>query len=349
MLAYVIRRIFIGVIMLLVMSLVTFVLFFASPVDPAQFACGKNCSPALREQARKSLGYPPRNEGVWESNIKGPAVLWANFAKGIVAGRDFPADKEMREAAPQNVVHCSAPCLGYSTYSIKTVNTMIAAALPVTFSIALAAVILWVLFGVLIGVLAAITKGSFIDRGIVGASLFAYAFPSFFIGTFLLRYIAIKFGWVPVPAYHPIAESGPFTWGFNLMLPAITLALLYMASYVRMTRAFVLESLTEDYVRTAKAKGVTQRVVLFKHALRAALTPLVTMVGLDFASVLGGAIITESIFNFNGLGKLAVSANANYDLPVLIGIVLVAGAFVILANIIVDILYAFIDPRVRVG
>ncbi|MDH2416438.1 ABC transporter permease [Nocardioides sp. CER19] len=349
MLAYVIRRIFIGVIMLLVMSLVTFVLFFASPVDPAQFACGKNCSPELREQARKSLGYPPRNQGVWESNIKGPANMWADFTKGIVAGRDFPADKEMREAAPQNVVHCSAPCLGYSQYSVKTVNTMVSAAFPITFSIALAAVILWVLFGVLIGVLAAVTKGSFIDRGIVGLSLFAYAFPAFFIGTFLLRYVAIKWGLVSVPSYTPIASGGPAKWAFNLMLPAITLALLYMASYVRMTRAFVLESLTEDYVRTARAKGVSGRVVLFKHALRAALTPLVTMAGLDFASVLGGAIITESIFNFNGLGKLAVSANNNYDLPVMIGIVLMAGAFVILANIIVDILYAFIDPRVRVG
>jgi len=349
MLAYVIRRIFIGVIMLLVMSLVTFVLFFASPVDPAQFACGKNCSPELREQARKSLGYPPHQAGVWESNIKGPVVMWADFTKGIVAGRDFPADEAARKAAPEQVVHCAAPCLGYSTYSVKTVNSMVSAAFPVTFSIALAAVILWVLFGVLIGVLAAVTKGSFVDRGIVGASLFAYAFPSFFIGTFLLRYIAIKFGWVSVPAYSPIADGGPLKWGVNLMLPAITLALLYMASYVRMTRAFVLESLTEDYVRTARAKGVTQRVVLFKHALRAALTPLVTMIGLDFAGVLGGAIITESIFNFNGLGKLAVSASNNYDLPVLIGIVVLAGAFVILANIVVDILYAFIDPRVRVG
>src|SRR4051812_25264522 len=349
MLAYVIRRIFIGVIMLLVMSLVTFVLFFASPVDPAQFACGKNCQPVQREAARKSLGYPPHHGSVWEKNIKGPVKLWADFTKGIVAGRDFPADEAARKAAPEQVVHCAAPCLGYSTYSVKTVNSMVSAAFPVTFSIALAAVILWVLFGVLIGVLAAVTKGSFVDRGIVGASLFAYAFPSFFIGTFLLRYIAIKFGWVSVPAYSPIADGGPLKWGVNLMLPAITLALLYMASYVRMTRAFVLESLTEDYVRTARAKGVTQRVVLFKHALRAALTPLVTMVGLDFAGVLGGAIITESIFNFNGLGKLAVSASNNYDLPVLIGIVVLAGAFVILANIVVDILYAFIDPRVRVG
>lgn len=349
MLAYVIRRLFVGVVMLLAMSLVTFLLFFASPVDPARYACGKNCSPVQREAARKSLGYPERGKGFWVSNVKGPAEMWGSFAKGIVAGRDFPADEKLRKAAPQNVVHCAAPCFGYSTYSVKTVNTMLSAALPVTFSIALAAVILWVLFGVLIGVLAAVTKGSFIDRGIVGASLFAYAFPAFFIGTFLLRYISIKWGWLPVPSYTPIADGGIFKWAFNLLLPAITLALLYMASYVRMTRAFVLESLTEDYVRTARAKGLSSGRVLFKHALRAALTPLVTMAGLDFASVLGGAIITETIFNFNGLGKLAVSANTNYDLPVLIGIVLVAGAFVIAANIIVDILYAFIDPRVRVG
>ncbi|WP_418063217.1 ABC transporter permease [Pimelobacter simplex] len=349
MLAYIIRRVFVGVVMLLAMSLVTFILFFSSPVDPAQFACGKNCSPVQREQARKSLGYPERNQGVWESNIKGPAKMWADFTKGLVAGRQFPADEELRKAAPANVVDCAAPCLGYSTYSVRTVNSMVTEALPITFSIALAAVILWVFFGVLIGVLAAVTKGSFLDRGIVGTSLFLYAFPAFFIGTFLLRYISIKWDLYPVPAYTAIADGGIGKWASNLLLPAITLALLYMASYVRMTRAFVLESQSEDYIRTARAKGLKTPKILFKHSLRAALTPLVTMVGLDFASVLGGAIITETIFNFNGLGKLAVSANTNYDLPVLIAIVLIAGAFVITANIIVDILYAFIDPRVRVG
>lgn len=338
MLAYVIRRVVVGIVMLLAMSLVTFVLFFASPADPAQYACGKNCSPVQREQARKALGYD-----------KPTIEQWSSFMKGIAVGRQFPADEELRKAAPDNVVDCDAPCFGYSTYSIKTVNEMVSEALPVTFSIALAAVILWIFFGVLIGVLAAITKGSFLDRGIVGTSLFLYAFPSFFIGTFLLTYISIKWDVYPLPVYTSIADGGIVAWASNLLLPAVTLAMLYMAGYVRMTRAFVLESQAEDYVRTAKAKGLATRKVLVKHALRAALTPLVTMAGLDFASVLGGAIITESIFNFNGLGKLAVSASTNYDLPVLIGIVLIAGAFVITANIIVDILYAFIDPRVRVG
>ena len=137
-------------------------------------------------------------------------------------------------------------------------------------------------------------------------------------------------------------------WGVNRSQAQIH-ALLYLAGYVRITRAFVLESLTEDYVRTAKAKGLTQRVVLFKHALRAALTPLVTMIGLDFAGLLGGAIITERVFSYYGLGALAVRANQSSDLPVLVALLMLAGAFVIFANIIVDILYAYIDPRVRLA
>jgi peptide/nickel transport system permease protein len=132
-----------------------------------------------------------------------------------------------------------------------------------------------------------------------------------------------------------------------LTLPSLTLALFYMAAYVRITRAFVLESLSEDYIRTARAKGLTERVVLFKHGLRAALTPLLSMAGLDFAALLAGAVITEAVFNYQGLGLLAVTANQNSDLPVLIGLVIVAGAAVIVANILVDILYAYVDPRVR--
>ena len=176
-----------------------------------------------------------------------------------------------------------------------------------------------------------------------------FAFPTFFVGLFLYNFIAIKWQLVPVPSYTRIADGGVFEWAQQLFLPGLTLALFYMAGYVRMTRAFVLESFGEDYVRTAKAKGLPQRVVVFKHALRAALTPLVTMAGLDVAGVMGGAIITESVFNYPGLGKLAVSATAEKDLPITVGIVLVFAALVIVANIIVDVLYAVIDPRVRVG
>ena len=337
MLAYVVRRVFVGIIMLIVMSLVTFLLFFAMPIDPARFACGKNCSPDRVEQTRKALGYD-----------KPTLVQWTDFLRGVVVGRDYPDDPKLREAAPQLVTHCAAPCFGYSVFNNKTVNKEIADTMPVSASIAMVAIILWLLGGILFGVLAAVTKGSLIDRGVVAVSLVLYAFPTFFIGTVLIRYISIKWGLYPFPTYSKISDGGVLLWLRQLLLPALTLAVFYMAGYVRMTRAFVLESMSEDYVRTARAKGVKGRTVLFKHSLRAALTPLVTLAGLDIASVLGGAIITESVFNYNGLGKLAVTAYTTFDLPTLIGLVLLLGALVIIANIVVDVLYAFIDPRVRV-
>ncbi len=337
MYAYVIRRVIVGTVMLVVMTLVTFLLFFASPVDPARYACGKNCSPQLIEQTRKALGYD-----------KPAPQQWTDFLRGVAVGRQYPDDPALRAKAPQNVVDCSAPCFGYSQVNNVTVNEEIKEAFPVSLSLALAALALWVTGGVLFGVLAALRKGSIVDRGIVGLSLIFYAFPAFFIGIFLLKFLAIKWQWVPIPEYTPIAD-GPLLWLQGLLLPALTLALLYMAGYIRMTRAFVLESMSEDYIRTARAKGLKPRRVLFKHSLRAALTPLVTLVGLDFAGLMGGAIITETVFNYPGLGKLAVIANSAYDLPTIIGLVLLLGAFVIVANIIVDVLYAVIDPRVRVG
>lgn len=337
MLAYIVRRLFIGVIMLLVMSMVTFVLFFSTG-DPARRACGKNCSLAQIEQTKKSLGYD-----------QPLATQWVDFIEGLAVGRQFPNDAELRERNPEQVVDCAAPCLGYSVVNVQTVNEEIKESFPVSLSLALVALILWVTGGVLLGVFAAVFKGSILDRGVVGISLVFYAFPTFFIGVFLLKFLAIKWGLTPVPAYTPIAEAGVFTWLNNLLLPALTLALVYMAGYVRITRAFVLESMSEDYVRTARAKGLPGRTVLMKHSVRAALTPLVTMVGLDFAGLVGGAIITETVFNFNGLGKLAVQSIETKDLPTMVGLVLLLGAFVILANIIVDVLYAVIDPRVRVG
>ncbi len=336
MFAYLVRRVFVGIILLLALSLLTFVLFFASPVDVTRFACGKNCTPERRATTEKALGYD-----------KSTVVQWADFLKGVVAGREYPDDPALRKAAPDIVTHCGAPCFGYSQVNAKTVNQLIKESAPVSISLACVALFIWVTLGILFGLLAAVTKGSLIDRGVVGLTLVVYAFPTFFVGIFLLKYVAIKWQLVPFPQYETIADGGIGGWLTNLLLPALTLALFYLAGYVRITRAFVLESMTEDYIRTAKAKGAKPRTVLFKHSLRAALTPLVTMVGLDFASLLGGAIITESVFSFHGLGALAVRANLSYDLPVLIGLLLLLGALVILANIVVDVLYAYIDPRVR--
>ena len=336
--AYVVRRCFMGLGLLLALTLVTFILFFAAPIDAARIACGKNCSQPQIEQARKALGY---DKPLYEQ--------WAAFTKGLVVGRDFPADPELRAAAPEVVTHCEAPCLGYSHVNSKTVNELVVESAPVSISLAMVALVMWLTGGVLFGVLAAVFKGSLLDRGIVALTLIAYAFPTFFIAVFFLRYLTIKWGVFEYPAYIAIADGGVYEWFVNLIMPAATLALVFMAGYVRMTRAFVLESMGEDYIRTARAKGLKQRTVLFKHGLRAAITPLVTMTGLDFATLLGGAIITESVFGYPGLGLLTVQASNAFDLPTIVGVVLVAGAFVILANIIVDISYAFIDPRVRVG
>lgn len=338
MIAYVVRRLVSGLILIIVMSLVTFLLFFASPIDPARVSCGKNCSPALQKQTSKALGF---DEPV--------IVQWAQFLKGTVAGRDYPNDPKLKKIAPETIAHCSAPCLGYSRVQQSTVTSLVGDAFPISLSLAIVAFIMWIVGGVALGVIAALRKGTIIDRGIVGVSLVFFAFPTFFIGLFLYTFVAIRWQIVPVPQYVSIAEGGPLTWLNGLLLPSLTLALFYMAGYVRITRAFVLESMGEDYLRTAKAKGLAPRKVLIKHSMRAALTPLVTMAGLDFAGLMGGAIITETVFNYNGLGKLAVTATQQLDLPLTVGIVLLLAAFVILANIIVDVLYAFIDPRVRVG
>lgn len=336
--AYIVRRCFTGLALLVALTLVTFFLFFASPVDPARFACGKICTEEQRAIAGKALGYD-----------KSTIAQWGDFAKGIVAGRDFPADEELRKAAPQLVTHCAAPCLGYSHLNAKTVNELVGAALPVSAALAVVALVMWLIGGVLFGIMAAMTKGSFLDRGIVGLTLIAYAFPTFFIAVFLLKYVVVKWGILSYPSYTSIAEGGLWGWASNLFLPSFTLALVFLAGYVRMTRAFVLESMGEDYIRTAESKGLPRRKVVFKHGLRAALTPLVTMTGLDFGTLLGGAIITESVFAYPGLGLLTVQASAASDLPTIIGVVIFAGAFVILANILVDIAYAYIDPRVRLG
>lgn len=338
MIAFAIRRILIGIVILLSMVLVVFVLFFASG-NPARDVCGKFCTPQKLTQITKVLGYD-----------KPISQQFELFIQGLVIGRDYPVDDAYRAALaktnPDLVIHCAAPCLGYSQHDSMTVNAEIAKYYPITVFIAIYAFITWIFFGVLFGVIAAVSKGRWLDRILVGVTLVVYALPTFFVGTFFLQYVAIKWKVFPYPTYSP-PEDGIGSWLVSLTLPSLTLAVFYMAAYVRITRAFVLESMSEDYIRTARAKGLRTRVVLFKHGLRAALTPLLSMAGLDFATLLAGAVITESVFNYQGLGLLAVSANQNSDLPVLIGLVLVAGAAVIVMNIIVDILYAYVDPRVR--
>ncbi|MGX7678205.1 ABC transporter permease [Jatrophihabitans sp. DSM 45814] len=335
MIAYTIRRLLAAVVLLFVMSIVTFVLFSAIPNDPARTACGKNCSPQQVEDVRHSLGYD-----------KPIYVQYGLLMKGLVVGRDFPDDPETKKNAPQTIVHCAAPCLGYSKAQTSLVSTLIKERLPVSVWVALFAFVLWMVLGILSGVVAALTRGRWPDKLLVGVALIGYSFPTFFIGLILYQYVALQWKLVPIPEYiSPLSDPIGFIRG--AILPAVTLSLLYIAAYVRLTRAYVLEAMGEDYLRTARAKGLTERRIVFKHTLRAALTPITTIAGLDLGALLAGAAITETVFNFNGLGKLTVQSAVAGDLPTLTAIVLIAAAFIIVANVVVDVLYAYIDPRVR--
>lgn len=337
MFAYAIRRIVGGIFLLLVVSLFTFILFFAGPINPARYTCAKQCTPALIEQNSKALGYD-----------KPVIQQWGQFVVGVVKGRDFPNDPALKKTAPQTIAHCPAPCLGYSPLVSQNVTAELTPRIPVSASLAIAAFIMWIVLGVGLGIIAALMRGSIIDKALVGVSLVFYAMPTVVTGLLLYQFVSIKWGLVPTPQYTPFTQ-GPALWLQGLFLPALTLALYYAAGYVRLTRAFILETLGEDYLRTAKAKGVPRERVLFKHTLRAALTPIVTQAGLDLGALLGGAIITEQIFSYPGLGALAVSSATQFDLPTTIGIVVVIATFIILANLVVDILYGFIDPRVKLA
>ena len=337
MVFYIMRRMVAVVIMLLIISLTTFLVFFASPVDPASLTCAKNCTPAVIQANRVKLGFD-----------KPIAVQYFDWIKGFFVTRYFPDDPELLQTHPELVYVCDAPCLGYSTVQTRSVTEIIKDGLPISASIGLSAFVLWIVVGVSFGIIAALNRGGFADRGLVGLSLVGYSLPSFFIGVLVLTFVAIKWQLWPIPQYVPFTDS-PAQWASNLVLPAITLAAVFAASYVRLTRAYMLETMSEDYIRTARAKGVTERTVVRRHGLRAALTPIVTAAGLDLGGLLGGAIITEQVFSFHGLGWTQIQAVQNTDLPVIVATVVVAAFFIVLANLVVDVMYGVIDPRVRLA
>jgi peptide/nickel transport system permease protein len=331
---FVVRRVLAMVGMLFAISIAVFLLFYAAPSDPARLTCGKNCQPATIEANRHALGY---DKPIYEQ--------YGDFLAGLVHERDFPNDPALQKSNPQAITHCSAPCLGYSFLQGRQVGSMLAQAFPVTLSIALGAFVLWIVGGVSIGVLSALRRGGILDRTLVGGALVVYSLPTFFIGLVMLNVVAIKFGLFPEPVYVSFFDS-PLDWARGMLLPWVTLAMVYAALYVRLTRANVLETLGEDYIRTARANGLPERVVVGQHGLRAALTPIATIAGLDLGGVLGGAAITEQVFNLNGIGKMGIDAITQLDLPVIVAVVLVAAFVVVLFNFLVDLLYAALDPRV---
>jgi peptide/nickel transport system permease protein len=318
------------VILLFLLSVTVFFLFSLLPGDPARLTCGKACSPEIVESNRHRLGL---DEPV--------LVQYQKFVTGIFAGRTFSPE------SPEPI-QCEAPCLGYSFFRRETVGALISRAAPVTFWLAIGAFLIWIAIGLFLGIIAALNRGRWLDRVIMGISLIGYSMPSFFIGLVLVFFVIIKLQWLPFPAYvQPWVD--PVRFFQTMILPWITLAVLYAAFYIRLTRNQVLETFGEDYVRTARSKGLPERVVVVKHALRAGLTPIVTAAGLDLAGLLGGAIISENIFTLPGLGSLAVDSVTQADLPVITGLTLVTAALIIVANLVVDLFYAVIDPRVRIG
>ena len=334
MIAFIIRRLFTTIFLLLVVSLITFAIFFLIPRLAGQNAyelatqyVGRNPTRAAILQIEQKLG------------LNAPLYLqYGRFIKAIVVGTHYNSGS--------SVTYCPPPCFGYSFRSQQPVWPQMTSALPVTLSLALGASVLWLLGGVTIGVISALRRGTFFDRFSMAVALAGVSLPIFFTGLIALELFSYKWALFPNVQYVNLT-SNPLLWARNLVLPWITLAFLYAALYARLTRAGMLETMGEDYIRTARAKGLRERTVVVKHGLRAALTPITTIFGIDLGLLIGGAIITEVTFSLHGLGLFTYQAIQNQDFPEIMGVVLLSSFFIVIANLVVDILYAVIDPRVR--
>jgi peptide/nickel transport system permease protein len=316
---YIARRLLWTVVVVACVIAITFAVFYLLPAgDPALRFAGKNPTDAEIAQIHHRLGL----DRPW----------YVQFGK--FSWHFFRGDKY------------GWPGLGYTYASGSSVKSLVFSRAPRTLFLIAGAAIIWLFSGVAIGVLSAVKRRSLADRLAMGFALFGISTPVFWLGLISLYLIWAKLGLTGGTGYvSPVDSiSGFFS---HMILPWIVLALLYAAFYARMTRNSLLETLGEDYIRTARAKGLPERTVIFKHGLRASLTPIVTMFGLDVALLVGGAVITESVFNLQGLGYLAINSALQQDLPIVIGVVLVSSIAVAFANLVVDIVYAFLDPRVR--
>ncbi|MCX4819527.1 ABC transporter permease [Streptomyces sp. NBC_01142] len=335
MISYILRRTIAAVILLLVVTAVTFAIFFLLPrmagqtVDQlAQQYIGKNPTPEDIAAVKRNLGLDqPIYTQYWE------------FIKGIVVGAEY-------DLGP-TTAHCNAPCFGYSFKDHLEVWPQLTDRLPVTISLASGAAVIWLLSGVTAGVISALKPGSIFDRAAMSVALAGVSLPMFFTGQLALLLFSYKleiFG----RTYVAFTEN-PAQWANTLFLPWCSLALLYSAIYARLTRSGMLETMNEDFIRTARAKGLRERTVVGRHGLRAALTPIITVFGMDVGLLLGGALITESVFSLHGIGEYAVQGITANDLPPILGVTLVAAFFVVICNLLVDLLYAAVDPRVRLS
>jgi peptide/nickel transport system permease protein len=319
---YLIRRLLWAVLLFFAVTIVSYILFFIIPADPAKQFAGKGATPATVAKAKHYLGL---DQPIY--------VQYGNFVKRLVIHGD----------------------LGHSWYNRESVNHIIADAAPVTASLVLGGAFFWMLIAIPIGVLSALRPRSLLDRGAMTFVLIGISAHPVWIGLIFAYFIGFKWHITPITNYAdffnppPGQPGGPVQWAYHLILPWMTFMILFAALYVRMIRANVIETLNEDYVRTARAKGAPESVVLRSHVLRNAMLPVVTMLGMDIGLALGGAIFTESVYSLPGLGRTAVQALQNYDIPTVQGVIVFATIVIIVFNLIVDLLYAAIDPRIRLA
>lgn len=325
MLQFLIRRLIGAVVIMFLIGAFTFFLFYTIPQDFAQLSCGKNCSPENIAVIRENLGLDkPITTQFWD------------FMSGIVVGRDFA------------VGHCSAPCLGMSFQSGDFVWDSIVDSFPLTLSLTLGGLVIFLVLGLGAGLIAAWKRGTAVDKAVSGASMVLSSFQIYFLGPIVLGLFVYSTGWMESPKYVPISED-PAGWFMGLLIPWAVMATIFTAQYTRMARSTMIEQLSEEHVRTARAKGMKQRYVFFRYAWRGSLIPIVTIIGMDLSALLSGAVVTEYTFDLAGIGRLAVESSVGKDIPLTMGVMLFGAFFILMLNIIVDIAYAYIDPRVRLS
>jgi peptide/nickel transport system permease protein len=319
MFRFLIRRVTFGAVVMWLVATIVFAMYFIAPHNVARTLAGRQASAATVAAINHSLG------------LDRPILAqYGSFLWRLLHGN-----------------------LGYSYANFQPVTTLIGQALPVTASLVAGGAVIWLVIGVAAGVLASTRPRSLTDRATTGAALLFYSMPTFLLGEILLlllffRLHLLGIDWFPGSGYVAFTAD-PLQWARYLILPWLTIALVTAATYVRLTRGSMLDGMGEDYIRTARAKGLRESRVVYRHGLRAALTPVVTQFGIDVGTLLGGAIVTENVFGLPGLGELAITSLTKQDLPTIIGLVLLASAFVVVANILVDIVYSLLDVRVRLA
>jgi peptide/nickel transport system permease protein len=316
---YIIRRSLWVILLLLIVSAVTFLIFFALPSgDPAALRAGKSPTPEQLQTIRHTLGLD-----------KPLYVQYWRYIKGIVLHFDF----------------------GFSYQNSQPVRTEMFQRLPATISLTIGAVVVWLLIGLPVGVISAVRSRSLLDRFTMGAALVAISAPVYWLGLLGLFLFSNDIGRVAhifdgAGTYTPLTQN-PAKWFGSLLLPWLVLAASFAAFYARLLRSNLIDTMSQDYIRTARAKGLSERAVIWRHGVRSAITPIVTVLGLDIGILLGGVILAETVFNVPGIGRYAYEGIINSDLPVIQGTVLFGAFFIVVANLVVDIMYALIDPRVR--